>query len=58
MAIVNEAMVEQYRRGADPVGQRPQVKGKWMQVVGVARAFCVPTSAAGIRVPSGLATGH
>ena len=37
VAIVNEAMVEQYWRGADPVGQRLEVKGKWMQVVGVAR---------------------
>jgi predicted permease len=37
VAIVNEAMVAQYWRGHDPVGQRLQVKGRWIQVVGVAR---------------------
>jgi predicted permease len=37
VAVVNEAMVAQYWRGHDPVGQRLQVKGRWMQVVGVAR---------------------
>jgi predicted permease len=37
VAIVNETMVRQYWRGADPVGQRLQVNGKWMQVVGVAK---------------------
>jgi ABC-type antimicrobial peptide transport system permease subunit len=30
-------MVAQYWRGRDPVGQRLQVKGRWIQVVGVAR---------------------
>jgi putative ABC transport system permease protein len=37
VAIVNEEMVQKYWRGADPVGQRLQVNGKWMQVVGVAK---------------------
>src|SRR5262245_62226059 len=30
-------MVAQYWRGKDPVGQRLQVKGRWLQVVGVAK---------------------
>jgi predicted permease len=37
VAVVNEAMVAQYWRGHDPVGQRLQVKGRWIQVVGVAK---------------------
>jgi predicted permease len=37
VAIVNEEMVRKYWRGADPVGQRLQANGKWLQVVGVAR---------------------
>jgi len=37
VAIVNEVMVQQYWRGADPIGRRLQAKGKWMQVVGVAK---------------------
>src|SRR5439155_11113059 len=37
VAVVNEAMVAQYWRGEDPVGKRLQVKGRWMQVVGVAK---------------------
>ncbi len=37
VAVVNEAMVAQYWRGHDPAGQRLQVKGRWIQVVGVAR---------------------
>jgi predicted permease len=36
VAIVNETMVARYWRGQSPVGQRLQVKGKWVQVVGVA----------------------
>src|SRR5262249_5860256 len=35
VAIVNERMAAQYWRGRDPVGTRVQVKGKWLQVVGV-----------------------
>jgi macrolide transport system ATP-binding/permease protein len=37
VAIVNETMVAQYWRGKNPVGERVQVKGRWMQVVGVAK---------------------
>ena len=37
VAIVNEAMAAQFWRGQDPVGRRLQVKGRWMQVVGVAK---------------------
>ncbi len=36
-AIVDETMAAQFWRGADPVGRRLQVKGRWLQVVGVAR---------------------
>jgi macrolide transport system ATP-binding/permease protein len=38
VAIVDETMASQYWRGADPIGRRVQVRGRWMQVVGVARA--------------------
>jgi predicted permease len=37
VAIVNETMAAQYWRGRNPVGERVQVKGRWMQVVGVAK---------------------
>ena len=37
VAIVNEAMAAQYWNGRDPVGSRLQVKGRWMQVVGLAK---------------------
>lgn len=37
VAIVNEAMVNQYWHGEDPVGKRFQVNGRWLQVVGVAK---------------------
>jgi predicted permease len=36
-AVVDETMAAQFWRGADPVGRRVQVKGRWMQIVGVAR---------------------
>jgi predicted permease len=36
-AIVNDAMAAQFWPGRDPVGSRLQVKGKWLQVVGVAK---------------------
>ncbi|HVO78807.1 MAG TPA: ABC transporter permease [Candidatus Bathyarchaeia archaeon] len=36
VAIVNEKMVKQYWRGEDPIGQRFQLKDKWLRVVGVA----------------------
>jgi predicted permease len=35
VAIVNETMVVRYWRGQNPIGQRLQVKGNWVQVVGV-----------------------
>jgi putative ABC transport system permease protein len=36
VAIVNQTTVARYWRGQNPVGQRLQVKGNWVQVVGVA----------------------
>ena len=38
VAIVNDVMAAQFWPGRDPVGSRLQVKGKWLQVVGVAKA--------------------
>jgi macrolide transport system ATP-binding/permease protein len=37
VAVVNEKMAAQYWRGRNPIGERVQIKGRWMQVVGVAR---------------------
>ncbi len=37
VAVVNETMAARFWRGASPIGKRLQVKGRWMQVVGVAR---------------------
>jgi predicted permease len=37
VAVVNETMAAHYWGGNDPVGQRVQVKGRWMRVVGVAK---------------------
>jgi macrolide transport system ATP-binding/permease protein len=37
VAVVNQAMVAKYWRGEDPVGKRLQVKGRFLQVVGVAK---------------------
>jgi len=37
VAVVNETMAARYWRGRDPIGERVQVKGRWMQVVGVAK---------------------
>jgi predicted permease len=37
VAVVNEAMVQRFWRGENPVGRRLQLKGQWMQIVGVAR---------------------
>jgi predicted permease len=37
VAVVNETMASQYWRGRNPNGERVQVKGRWMQVVGVAK---------------------
>ncbi len=38
VAVVNETMAARYWRGQDPVGKRLQVKGRWLQVVGVAKS--------------------
>ncbi|HUJ32008.1 MAG TPA: ABC transporter permease [Candidatus Acidoferrum sp.] len=37
VCIVNQPMAAMYWRGEDPVGKRLQVKGRWMQIVGVAK---------------------
>ncbi len=37
VAVVNETMAAQYWRSKNPVGERVQVKGRWVQVVGVAK---------------------
>jgi putative ABC transport system permease protein len=37
VSIVNETMAAQYWRGRNPIGERVQIKGRWMQVVGVAK---------------------
>ena len=37
VAVVNETMAGKYWRGRNPIGERVQVKGRWMQVVGVAK---------------------
>jgi len=37
VAIVNETMAEKYWLGRNPMGERLQVKGRWLQVVGVAK---------------------
>jgi putative ABC transport system permease protein len=36
VAIVNQTMVARYWRGQNPIGQRLQVKGNWVEVIGVA----------------------
>src|ERR1700722_1709080 len=37
VAIVNQTMIARYWRGQNPIGQRLQVKGDWVQVVGVVK---------------------
>jgi len=37
VAVVNETMITRYWRGRNPIGERLQVKGRWMRVVGVAK---------------------
>lgn len=37
VAIVNQTVVARYWRGQNPIGQRLQVKGNWVQVVGVVK---------------------
>src|SRR5260370_13753578 len=38
VAVVNETMAAQYWRSRSPIGERVQVKGRWMPVVGGAKA--------------------
>src|SRR6266436_552101 len=37
VAMVNETMAQRYWQGRNPLGQRLQLKGSWLQVVGVAK---------------------
>jgi predicted permease len=37
VAVVNETMAQRYWQGRDPLGQRLQFKGRWLQVVGIAK---------------------
>src|SRR3984893_2187268 len=37
VAVVNETMARRYWQGRNPLGERLQLKGRWMQVVGVAK---------------------
>jgi len=37
VAIVNQTMVARFWRGQNPIGQRLQVKGNWVRVVGLAK---------------------
>jgi macrolide transport system ATP-binding/permease protein len=37
VAVVNETMARRYWQGRSPLGQRLQLKGRWMQVVGIAK---------------------
>jgi predicted permease len=37
VAVVNETMAARFWRGRNPIGERVQVKGRWLQVVGVAK---------------------
>jgi len=37
VAVVNETMAAKYWRRKNPIGERVQVKSRWMQVVGVAK---------------------
>jgi macrolide transport system ATP-binding/permease protein len=37
VVVVNETMARRYWQGRNPLGERLQLKGRWMQVVGVAK---------------------
>jgi predicted permease len=43
VAVVNEAMAAHFWRDADPVGKRLQLKGRWLQIVGVAKSSKLQT---------------
>src|SRR5438132_8593885 len=36
-AVVNETMAQRYWQGRNPLGERLQLKGRWIQVVGIAK---------------------
>ena len=52
VSIVNETMAAQYWRGKNPIGERLQVKGRWMLVVGVAKDSKYQSGVNGRRRPS------
>src|SRR5256884_1588716 len=37
VAVVNETMAQRFWQGREPLGQHLQLKGRWMQVVGIAK---------------------
>ena len=37
VAVVNETMAQRYWQGRSPLGERLQLKGRWMQVVGIVK---------------------
>src|SRR6266700_3389776 len=37
VAVVNETMVQRYWNGRSPLGERLQLKGRWLQVVGIVK---------------------
>jgi len=37
VAVVNETMAQRFWQGREPLGHRLQLKGRWMQVVGIAK---------------------
>ena len=37
VAVVNETMAQRYWSGRSPLGERLQLKGRWLQVVGIAK---------------------
>ena len=44
VAIVNETMAARYWAGKNPIGDRLQVKDKWLEIVGVAKTCLLYTS--------------